>query len=425
MKSEPVFFIAFRYLLGRAKEGGRYLRGAVAGIALSLIPIVVTLIVADGMIRGITDRYIELGTGHLQVYNYGDSEDLDGIIDGLKRVDGITGNWKERQSLGILVGPKGKSGVSIRAVEPGFWEDEGSKKYLEVIEGSAVLESDREILLGSALAEELGIELGIENKKNVRLMTARVTANGSTIPRITPLTVKGIVSSGYRELDSTWCIMTYSMGNQILPSEMSNNHLIIKIDQPYEDSENVRGELLSTLGPRHWVYTWKELQRSQYSSYESTRQILIFIMALIVMVAAVNVSSATSMLALERQRDIAVLKAFGTSPQSISGIFLSASFLTGVFGSIFGISLGLFIGRFINEIIRGLEWFLGRISSLFGGGEVTILDPGYYLEAIPVIIDWKAVAAIGFFTILCSVIASWIPARKAGKTSPTELLRKN
>ena len=52
------FFIALRYLLGRAKEGGRYLRGAAAGIALSLIPVIVTLIVADGMIRGITDRYL-------------------------------------------------------------------------------------------------------------------------------------------------------------------------------------------------------------------------------------------------------------------------------------------------------------------------------------------------------------------------------
>ena len=70
MKISPEFFIAVRYLLGRAREGGRYLRGAAAGIALSLIPIMVTLIVADGMIRGITDRYLELGTGHIQVYDY-------------------------------------------------------------------------------------------------------------------------------------------------------------------------------------------------------------------------------------------------------------------------------------------------------------------------------------------------------------------
>jgi lipoprotein-releasing system permease protein len=215
------------------------------------------------------------------------------------------------------------------------------------------------------------------------------------------------------------------MGTQILPAALSNNHLMIKLNRPYENAEKISSELISLLGPRHWVYTWKELQRSQYNSYESTRQMLIFIMALIVIVAAVNVSSATSMLALERHRDIAVLKAFGTSPKSTSAIFLSASLLTGLFGSIFGISIGLLIGRFINQIIRGLEWLLGKVSSIFGGGNVTILDPEYYLEEIPIIIDWKAIVAIFFFTVLCSIIASWIPSRKAGKTSPTELLRKN
>ncbi|MDR2900393.1 MAG: ABC transporter permease [Treponema sp.] len=421
MKSSPVFFIALRYLLGRAKEGGRYLRGAVAGIALSLIPIVVTLIVADGMIRGITDRYIEMGTAHLQAYNFHTSDDLDSMVESIQHLEGIRGIWKERQSLGILVGKDGKTGVSIRAVEPGFWEDEGSKKYLQVIDGSSVLDSDREILLGTALAQNLGISVG----DTVRVMTVRVTSTGNNIPRLTPLTVKGIVSSGYRELDAAWCLMTYSMGTQILPPSMSNNHLMIKIDRPYEDAERISAEIISQLGPRHWVYTWKELQRSQYSSYESTRQILIFIMALIVMVAAVNVSSATSMLALERQRDIAVLKAFGTSPKSTTGIFLSASLLTGIFGSIFGISLGLLIGRFINQIIRGLEWILGAISSIFGGGKVVILDPEYYLEEIPIIIDWKAIIVICFFTILCSVVASWLPSRRAGKISPSELLRKN
>ncbi|MDR0730204.1 MAG: ABC transporter permease, partial [Treponema sp.] len=67
-------------MLGRAKEGGRYLRGAAAGIALSLVPIIVTLIVADGMIRGITDRFIELGTGHLQVYDYSEGGNIDALI---------------------------------------------------------------------------------------------------------------------------------------------------------------------------------------------------------------------------------------------------------------------------------------------------------------------------------------------------------
>ncbi|MDR0487479.1 MAG: ABC transporter permease, partial [Treponema sp.] len=100
------------------------------------------------------------------------------------------------------------------------------------------------------------------------------------------------------------------------------------------------------------VYTWKDLLRSQYSSYESTRQLLLFIMALIVVVAAVNVSAATSMLALERQKDIAVLKVSGASVKGVARIFLWGSFLTGLSGAMIGIALGLLIGKNINLLIR-------------------------------------------------------------------------
>ncbi|MDR0473154.1 MAG: ABC transporter permease, partial [Treponema sp.] len=90
------FFIALRYLLGRAHEGGRYLRGAAAGIALSLVPIVVTLIVADGMIRGITDRYLELGTGHLQIYNYQAPQEPEAALPYIDGFPGVRGVWSER-----------------------------------------------------------------------------------------------------------------------------------------------------------------------------------------------------------------------------------------------------------------------------------------------------------------------------------------
>ncbi|MDR0389598.1 MAG: FtsX-like permease family protein, partial [Spirochaetaceae bacterium] len=201
-------------------------------------------------------------------------------------------------------------------------------------------------------------------------------------------------------------------------------YLIVKIDDPYTQADQWSATLARTLGTGFGVYTWKELQRSQYSSYESTRQLLVFIMALIVIIAAVNVSSATAMLAIERRRDMAVLKAFGASPGGAARIFLWGSLLTGIAGSIVGISLGLIIGSSINYIIRGLEFLLSFFSRLAGGGTVKILDPGYYLEEIPIIIDWNAIAAIGVFAVICSVIASWLPARRAGRVPPVELLRK-
>jgi lipoprotein-releasing system permease protein len=98
--------------------------------------------------------------------------------------------------------------------------------------------------------------------------------------------------------------------------------------------------------------------------------------------------------------------------------------LTGLCGAGLGTGAGLLVGININGLIHGLEGLLSFFSGIFRGGEVKILDPGYYLENIPVIVDWTAVFLIGFFTVLCSVIASWIPAHRAGKLKPLELFRK-
>ncbi|MDR2159198.1 MAG: ABC transporter permease [Treponema sp.] len=414
------FFIALRYLLGRAHEGGRYLRGAAAGIAVSLVPIIVTLIVADGMIRGITDRYLELGTGHLAVYDYSGGGVPAETVSLIGELPGVRGVWREQDGLGVLVGKGGKTGATIRAVEPSFWDDEGSRRYLVTLAGIPKPESDRDVLLGEELASSIGAAVG----DTVRIMTVRLTGDGRSVPRMTPFTVRGIVSSGYHELDALWCITTFEGGSRIFSQSLSSSAIVVKVNDPYGDIDEVSWNIFSLLGMGYRVSTWKEMLRSQYSSYESTRQLLLFIMALIVAVAAVNVSSATAMLVIERQRDIAVLKAAGASPSFISGVFLWGSFLTGLTGALAGIAAGLLIGNYINPLVRGLESALSLVSGLFHGGAVRILDPGFYLQTIPIIINRAAVFLIGFFTILCSILASWIPARRAGKLRPLDLLRK-
>ena len=199
---------------------------------------------------------------------------------------------------------------------------------------------------------------------------------------------------------------------------------MVKIDDPYNSVDDIVTSIYRAIGSSYRIYTWMNINHAQYSSYESTRQLLLFIMALIVLVAAVNVSSATSMLVIERQKDIAVLKASGARPSFTSGIFLWSAFLTGLAGSVFGIAAGLALGCSINSLIRGLETILSFISGIFHAGPVTIMDSGYYLETIPIIVNVKIIILIAVFTILSSVLASWIPARRAGKLKPLDILRK-
>ncbi|GBU29145.1 lipoprotein releasing system permease [Treponema sp. R8-4-B8] len=419
MKKKTSFYIAIRYLWGRAKEGVRYLRGAAAGIAVSLVPIIVTLIVADGMIRGITDRYLELGTGHIQVFDYNNFMGLESTKNEINEIDGVRGVWAEQRGMGVLAGKKGKTGVSVRAVESSFWDDSASAVLLKIIDGESKPQTDRDIVLGETLAQNIGVKAG----DAVRLMTIMSEEGGRMIPKTASFTVKGIISCGYNELDALWCIINLEGAKRVFSQEPSTNYLI-KIDDPYKNADDFAWEMNLKMSTNYSIYTWKDLLRSQYSSYQTTRQLLLFIMALIVIVAAVNVSSATSMLVIERQRDIAILKISGASVSGVTEIFLWGSFLTGFIGGLIGVTFGLLIGSNINFLIRSLEKILTFFSGIFHGEEVKILDPGFYLETIPIIIDWKAVTLIWLFAILCSVLASWIPAWRAGKIKPMELLRK-
>lgn len=421
MKQRVRFFIALRYLLGRSPEGDRYLRGAALGIAISMVPIMVTLIVSDGMIQGITNRYLELGTGHLQVYSYiPGADEVSVLIPHLQDIPGIRMISPERDGMGILVGPKGKTGATLRSVSQDFLQYPGTKQYLSVRSGELSLGSSRSCLIGTKVAEAIGAKPG----DTIRLMTVRTTDTGTMIPRITPLTVSGIVSSGYRELDALWCFIPYDLGRSILASDTSRSFLVIKTDDPYKGLEARAAQIQEQLGDDVGVYSWKELQATQFQSFESTRQMLILIMAIIVLVAAVNVASATSMLVIERRREIAILKSYGAKPGDVAALFALGAGITGVVGSLVGIAFGLGIGYTINEIIHGLEFVLSLLAGLFNGGPVVILNPSYYLERIPIVVNWSMVAMLFGLTVLASVLAALGSARRAGKLSPVEILQK-
>ena len=106
MSARLAFFLSSRMLRGRDGTG-RYLRGSILGIALSLVPLIVVMEVSTGMIEGITARLLEVGTYHLQVslpsgMPAAEMERRAGSISG---VHGVVAAVPERQGTGLLVTP--------------------------------------------------------------------------------------------------------------------------------------------------------------------------------------------------------------------------------------------------------------------------------------------------------------------------------
>jgi len=444
MKLRPAAFMALRFLSGRSSDekaqSHNYLKGAVASVALSLVPLVVVLVVADSMIQGITARYLETSTYHLQAtpLYWRSAGELSEQAEKLEKSDearkaGLAGAYPEIQGPAIAISMKGSGaeGVIIRAVDPRLLSEPGFVRYLEAKSGKLALGSGNDVLLGEALAQKLGAREG--DLITIAAPSAASKAD-SLVPKIAAFRVRGIVSSGYRELDSLWALVSLRSGSRILAPASSRSFIGIKVSSPFASLEAVRAAGLAVLpgGRDNWTLaTWGEAEANLWRSFSTTRALLVLIMALTVAVAAVNVGSALVMLVLERRRDLAILKTSGAGSGEIALIFILAGGATGLLGTVIGLAIGCLLSWRVNDIIAGLEWtanlFVRLYAALSGSAEpasVKLLNPSYYLERIPVSISPRELLFTGIVSIGLCVLASALAARRAARLSPLELLRK-
>jgi lipoprotein-releasing system permease protein len=448
VSSGAAFFFARRILglrrrghAGRSPEdapGARYLRGAVIGVALSIVPLVVVLVVSDGMIEGITARYIEVGTYHLQAQPLVavEGRELEAKADILRGLPGIKAAFSEIQGYGVAIAGARTAGIALRAVDPTFLADPGTSAYLRVSSGEARLDSTNQILLGDALARSLGVKVGdalsVVTTRPVAFAGAKAGGSASFAPKVSVFKVRGIVSAGYRELDALWAFVSLREGSKIFSAESSRALIGIKVEKPYGDLEPARNVAASALAVDWSVVTWPEAERNVYKSFSTTKALLLLVMALAVAVAAINVSSALVMLVLERRRDIAILKSSGASPSFISRVFLLAGLGVGACGTLIGIGIGSLVSWRINDLIAVVEGLVNAASRIWSSlsgtaaprAAIHILDPAYYLERIPVNISPGELALVAAASLLLCLLASLVPARRASRLPPLDIFRK-
>ena len=146
MKLSSIFLISSRIIKPKDSvltNARKSLIGAIFCIALSLIPLTVVLVVTDGMIEGITNRIVGLSSFHMQaaqIRNFSDTETnmlaLEEVASSIKEHPEVVNTYIERQGTVLAAGKTGRSGATVRAVEPKlFTENKAFSQYLKVLEG--------------------------------------------------------------------------------------------------------------------------------------------------------------------------------------------------------------------------------------------------------------------------------------------------
>ncbi|HDY70494.1 MAG TPA: ABC transporter permease, partial [Nitrospirae bacterium] len=125
-----------------------------------------------------------------------------------------------------------------------------------------------------------------------------------------------------------------------------------------------------------------------------------------ILVASFNIVSTLTMNVIERQREIAILKAMGATRGGIMGIFMLQGLLIGLVGTLIGVTSGYLIGYLINtfEIIK-------------------LPADVYYLSHLPVKMKISDFLVVSTSAVVISFLATIYPAYQASRLDPVEPLR--
>jgi lipoprotein-releasing system permease protein len=153
------------------------------------------------------------------------------------------------------------------------------------------------------------------------------------------------------------------------------------------------------------VEDWRDLNRNLFSAMFLEKVAMFIALLFVVLVASFGILASNLMSVMEKSREIAVLKAMGSTDDGILRVFVAEGLCVGVLGSFGGIGMGL-----------ALCWALDR----FG---FPLNENVYYIEKLPVVVDPIEVSLVGIAAFIIVWLSSLYPALIASRMRPVDALR--
>ena len=378
------------------------------GIALGVAALVVVLSVVNGFQREVRDRMLDV-VPHVDLHDPSGQDRLT-LAEWQQRVAAQPGVKAVAPFIPLqaLLG-RGDvlRGVLLRGIDPAR---EGGVSALAQRLGPGLLASlqpgSRQVVLGRELARLLAVKVG----DPVTLVQPATRAGEA--PRLLALTVAGLFDSGHFEYDSTLALM-HIADLSTLGDGRASTSLALRLDDP-QQAPAVAAALRQSLDGAFSVGDWTRTNRTWFESVQIQKRMIGLILALIVGVAAFNLTSTLVMTVTDRRGDIAILRTLGASPASIMGIFMVQGAASGIVGTAGGLLLGLGVALNLDRIVPALEALVGRPLLQ---AQVYLID---HMPSDPRAAEVGWIAAV---SLALSLLATLYPAWRASRMDPAEALR--
>ena len=262
---------------------------------------------------------------------------------------------------------------------------------------------------GAAVGVELARLLDVREGDTIALSVPDNTPGGtSLVARTAPFRVARIFRTNFYESDSGLVFLDREVLRSLAHMSGKANVIEIKLDT-IGDTEEAARQIGKAAGKEFSVTDWRSLNTGLFSALRIQQTTLFFVIGLIVAVSTFNIVATLVMTVKEKKRDIGVLTALGAEPTFFSRVFLVLGGLLGGAGVLAGIAFGALVC-----------WVMTAFRLLrFPPGVAEI----YFVSYIPFRVRPLDLAAIVGFSALVILLASWLPARRAGRVDIAEALR--
>ena len=385
---------------------------AVAGVAIGLAVMIISVCVVLGFKHTIRDKVIGFGS-HIQVADFMTLQQMnqypvvmnDSMIQVIKKAPGVKHVQRFAMKEGILKTDEDFLGVGFKGVGP---EWDSTFIHENMVEGSIPKFDDQashnKILISKLMADKLRLKAG------QRIFAYFIDHNGVRTRRFT---ISGIYQTNLKKYDEVMVyadLYTVVKLNGWEEDQASGAELTVNDFNQLQTTEDYIvkniNRTIDQYGETYSSATIKELNPQIFQWLNLMDLNVWVILGLMLAVAGVTMISGLLIIILERTSMIGVMKALGARNKTIRHTFLwFAAFIIGK---------GLLYGNFLAFAILLIQKYTGLVK----------LDAQtYYVSTVPVEFNWIYIIALNVATLLISVFILVAPSYLISHIHPAKSMR--
>lgn len=388
-------YIAKRFMLDGKGAGTSRFTGwiAIIGMAIGSFALIISIAVLNGFELQVADKIIGF-EGDLRISKIEPSM-AENVYEHLKGENNISQivPFMERKGI-VLTSNNSVRMVSFKAVP----FDQINEFYNLGLDSVIVKANTPQLLLGTLLAERLQVKVG----DNIKIMSPIDNPIQIGLPRILNVEIAGIFQIDVLDYDDRIVFIPLKYGKQLF----LRKKLVDGYDTRLVNRNNVdvtKKELRSYFGSNARIESWEDIHEGLFNAMRMERIGAIFVLSLIILVAAFNLTSTLVLVTYQKIREIGILRTLGASAKVIKSIIIKQGIIIGGVGAVVGLVISVGIVILQNQL-----------------GFLPLPQDIYAFDKLPMVLTVWDVILVPIIAFLLIILSSYIAAQRAMLIEPKE-----